>query len=640
MESAERKLAAILAMDVVDYSAKMSEDEQVTLRNLKECRKIIEDVVSSQKGRIFNTAGDAFMIEFASPVNALDSAIEIQKKIKERNYKVAQNEHLEFRMGVNMGDIMIEGENLFGEGVNIAARLEGIAPEGGICASEMVYSMAKGKVDAVFNDQGVKNLKNIDDPVRVYFVDENIAGSKKRPRKTDSSWTSFNINWAIAAAIILGGVAFWVFNGTQVAVDKVATPSELNTLVVVPLENVGGDADQETFAMGLSQELATGLTRGTYGLNIIGLSNIPEDLKTLSEELGADYLLSGSLRSSTEQFRVTVKLIDAKSLGAIWTDTYDKNKSAKNIFEIQDAVVEDVLDTLVGNGAVLSSDLISRNQSKGTDNLSAYECVTFTKVVFLKSLSVSDFEQAMSCLKEAVISDPKYADAWARLGWLYTIAHAFGFKQNDSLRTDALLALDRAIAIDPGNAYAFTQRAEAAFHSDKWKAMFEDGEKALKLAPNDASVLTQVGYQHLWGGTCTTEQIMDVDAKYGKYTTGGCRWQKAVPILQKAFALDKANLEAGDNYGLWWVYWAKGEYEKALQVVQMLSQPNWVWWHMLQGLAHHKLKNDYAATESFNNVNEIIGDRNINNIFNLYTHWQVEVYWPLHEKIFQEYNFK
>ena len=134
MESAERKLAAILAMDVVDYSAKMSEDEQVTLRNLKECRKIIEDVVSSQKGRVFNTAGDAFMIEFASPVTALDSAIEIQKKIKERNYKAAQNEHLEFRMGVNMGDIMIEGENLFGEGVNIAARLEGIAPEGGICA--------------------------------------------------------------------------------------------------------------------------------------------------------------------------------------------------------------------------------------------------------------------------------------------------------------------------------------------------------------------------------------------------------------------------------------------------------------------------------------------------------------------------
>ena len=117
-------------MDVVDYSAKMSEDEQVTLRNLKECRKIIEDVVSSQKGRIFNTAGDAFMIEFASPVTALDSAIEIQKKIKERNYKVAQNEHLEFRMGVNMGDIMIEGENLFGEGVNIASRLEGIAPVG------------------------------------------------------------------------------------------------------------------------------------------------------------------------------------------------------------------------------------------------------------------------------------------------------------------------------------------------------------------------------------------------------------------------------------------------------------------------------------------------------------------------------
>ncbi len=639
MESAERKLAAILAMDVVDYSAKMSEDEQVTLRNLKECRKIIEDVVSSQKGRIFNTAGDAFMIEFASPVTALDSAIEIQKKIKERNYKVAHNEHLEFRMGVNMGDIMIEGENLFGEGVNIAARLEGIAPEGGICASEIVYSMAKGKVDAVFNDQGVKNLKNIDDPVRVYFVDKTIAGSKKRPRKTGSSWTSFNISSAIAAAIILGGVAFWVFNGAQVAVDKVATPSELNTLVVVPLENLGGDADQETFALGLSQELATGLTRGAQGLNIISLSLRPDNLQETAKKLGASYFLAGSLRSSSDTFRVTVKLIDANTIGSLWTDTYDKSKSAKNIFETQDAIVSDVLDELIGNGAILSSEVANRTIAKGTNNLTAYECVTFTKVVFIRSLSKNDFDKSLACLKDAVISDPQYAEAWVHLGLLYSWAHVFGFSKGETLLSDAISSLDRAVAIDPNNAYAHTTRAEAYFHNDEWNDMHASANQALELSPTDVRVLSQTGYQKLWGG-CNSDEIMDVKADFGKYTSGSCRWQEAVQILEKANRLDKANMFPGDNYGLWWVYWARGDYEKALKIVNELQQHTWIWWHMLTSIANHELNNSLSAREGFLKVEEMLDSNSLDSVFKLYTHWKVEEYWPFHEKIFQEYNFK
>ena len=158
----ERKLSTILAMDVVNYTAKMGEDEDGTLKQLAACRKIIENTVSNQRGRIFNTAGDAFMVEFSSAIGAVNAAINIQKQIKVRNVSLNKTEQLEFRMGINMGDIIIDGENFFGEGVNVAARLEGISPPGGICISEVVQSVVDGKVNVEFINQGPQNLKNVE----------------------------------------------------------------------------------------------------------------------------------------------------------------------------------------------------------------------------------------------------------------------------------------------------------------------------------------------------------------------------------------------------------------------------------------------------------------------------------------------
>ena len=160
----QRKLSTILAMDVVNYTAKMGVDEEGTLEHLAACRAILEQAVEKQQGRIFNTAGDAFMIEFASPVGAVSAAIEIQKQVAARNTSLEESEQLEFRMGINMGDIIIEGENLFGDGVNVEARLEGIAPPGGICISEMIQTVVDGKVEAEFIDQGPQTLKNVEKP--------------------------------------------------------------------------------------------------------------------------------------------------------------------------------------------------------------------------------------------------------------------------------------------------------------------------------------------------------------------------------------------------------------------------------------------------------------------------------------------
>ena len=179
----KRKLSTILAMDVVNYTAKMGANEEETLEQLAACREIIQKTVASQQGRIFNTAGDAFMIEFASPVGAVSAAIDIQKQIAFKNTDLAIDKRMEFRAGINIGDIIIEGENLFGEGVNVAARLEGISPPGGICISEMIHTVVEGKVTGKFVDQGPQNLKNVGKPVRAFYLEIVPSSAKARTFK-------------------------------------------------------------------------------------------------------------------------------------------------------------------------------------------------------------------------------------------------------------------------------------------------------------------------------------------------------------------------------------------------------------------------------------------------------------------------
>ena len=405
----ERKLATILAMDVVDYSAKMSHNEESTLQSLKQCRGIIEKVVSDQKGRIFNTAGDAFMIEFASPVAAVGSAVLIQKEIKARNYSLSVDEHLEFRMGVNMGDIMIEGDNLFGEGVNVAARLEGIAPSGGICISEIIHSVVKGKVDVDFIDQGPQQLKNIEEPVRAYYADLEPGGAKPKRPKDQKRTSAFDMRWAVAGVALVVVLLAGYFGGQAQKEVEVAEESTLNTILVLPLENMGDD-EMSTFAQGLSQDLANGLTRTAKSLNVVGLGETPQDIDSIVKKSGAKYLLKGSIRQAGESIRLAISLVDTISKGTIWTANYDKTLTAGNIFELQDTIVDGVVDELVGNGAVLVRDVVKRLQTKGTDNLTALECVNFFRVTFLRIQTPEAFKTSYNCLKQVVKDDPSYSD--------------------------------------------------------------------------------------------------------------------------------------------------------------------------------------------------------------------------------------
>ena len=274
MNSTERKMAAIVAMDVTSYSEKMGRDEEGTLKHLRACREIIETVVAENRGRVFNTAGDAFMIEFSSAVSALSAAVEIQNLIKNRNESLEEIERMYFRMGVNVGDIIIEGDNLYGEGVNIAARLEGIGAPGGISISEKVYVEVRRKFNFVFEDKGNQELKNIEYPVRVYELNTDAVGtsggfsSTSRKKSLTQNPRNMIVVGLSALVVAIAGYFFVAQKGILKSSDSAKVA---NTILFLPVETLSKDDLAKNFAFGLTQDLHSSLSRAT-GLNIIKVS--------------------------------------------------------------------------------------------------------------------------------------------------------------------------------------------------------------------------------------------------------------------------------------------------------------------------------------------------------------------------------
>ncbi len=640
MEATERKLATILAMDVVDYSAKMSRDEEGTLRNLKQCREIIEKVVSLQKGRIFNTAGDAFMIEFASPVAAVTSAVNIQEEIKERNRDLTEGEHLEFRMGVNMGDIMIEGDNLFGEGVNVAARLEGIAPTGGICISEIIHTVVKGKVNVDFIDQGPQELKNIDEPVGTYYANlEPSEGKTRRAKNNKGSKSIFKMRWLIAG-IGLVVVVMATYFGGQLGLTDNKGETTLNTILVLPLENMGG-GETSNFATGLSQDLVNGLSRSAKSLNVIALSKKPEDLEETVKKTGASYIISGSLRNSGESIRLSVSLINANTMATAWTENFDETLSAGNIFSLQDTIVEAVVNELVGGGEVLTRDVVKRLENRGTDNMSAYECVNYVRGVHLTALSPPTHEKAKTCLREAVKQDPNYADAWVLLASEIGNGYAlFGTAKLADL-SEALGMLRKAITIDPKLADAYTTRSQIYFYQKDWSEMFKADEQAFGLSPNRVRVAGTMAQNFLWGGNCTRKQILDFNAAPGTYTDGECRWQRGLVAGFRAHKLDSGNIWPNENYALACHHVVKKDFDKSLYFMELTPAPGFLWWDIYVGTSHDGLGNEPKAKERFESIKSSLGSNKLSDVKVHFGFWNIiETYYPSFEPILVKYGFE
>jgi TolB-like protein len=590
-------------MDVVNYSSKMGEDDEGTLKLLAERRSIIEQHIKIHGGRIFNSAGDAFMIDFSSPIEAVKSAIKIQKEIFILNKGLSKDKSLEFRIGINMGDVIIEGDNLFGDGVNIAARLESIAPPGRVCIPEAIYSMISADLQSEIIDRGFQKLKNIKTPIKVYFI-ETVDGSevakKHKINKGQNNSKNLFISLSAIGAVAATMFFFLFFNDSEIDLN-------LNTIVVLPINTISSDKSQISLAAGLTQDISTSLSRSSKKLNVIKLNNVPNDLEKIATKSEARFIITGDLRSAANSLRVSVNLIDAETMKIAWSENFDRKSDIANIFQLQDDIVSNVIDALVGSGAILSKEVVKAATVAGSKSMDAYACVNIARG-FLISITPDGFFKSLKCLEKSVEEDPNYKEAWQYyghiLGWSYSI-----FKVNSiDILSAALNSTEEAIALDPSYAEAHATKAEIEFYYKNFEGMLKAGNRAIELAPNNANVLGRISYLFaLSGWGCHSSK--ELKEKYEIDSRACYRLKRGHEIAVAADKLDPYKTVSFDNFGRAPLYQDSKDWESLLAVMEEQPQ-DFMWWHHYMGTASHHLGKKENAQKYFNRVIELLGGEN------------------------------
>jgi adenylate cyclase len=482
-----RKLAVILAADVAGYSRLMATDEEGTLATLNAYREVIDELIDRYHGRIFTTAGDSVMAEFASAVEAVRCAAAIQGEIERRNADQLEPRRMRFRVGVNLGDVMVGGANLLGDGVNVAARLEGVADPGGISISGAVYDQIRSKVDLDFDDLGEQSLKNIGYPVRVFALRQDgqaePGSASERRARTSTARTS-------------------------------AFPS----IAVLPFANFGGDPEHDYFADGITEDLITELSRfqdiRVIARNsVMAYKNRPVRVQEVGRDLGVRYVLEGSVRKAGGRVRITAQLIDAATGHHLWAERFDRDLA--DIFEVQDEVTSRIVATLAGK---LVESERRRARSGQTENLEAYDCVLRGRELWERFTPEANRE-ARRLYEKAIELDPDYARAYASLAWTYLVEHSErwvgpeeqpleqalkyarqGVMVNRAshsnhlalgqiclskgLHDEALEALETAIALNPNDADGYAFLSRALTFAGRTDQAIELIEKAQRLNPS------------------------------------------------------------------------------------------------------------------------------------------------------------
>jgi adenylate cyclase len=463
--SAPRKLAAILAADVAGYSRLTGLDEEGTLKRLRKLRReLINPAVSLHRGRIVKTTGDGILIEFSSVVDAVRCAVEVQRGMDGRNADVSTDRRVEFRVGINLGDVVVEGDDLLGDGVNVAARLEGIAEPGGICLSDDAYRQVQDKISAEFADMGEQNLKNIARPVRAYKIvlDESGKAAKTSP-----------------------------------ALPLPDKPS----IAVLPFQNMSDELQQEYFADGIVEEIITALSRFRQLFVIARNSSFTYkgravDVKQVGRELGVRYVLEGSVRKAANRVRITAQLIDAATGGHLWADRFDG--ALEDVFDLQDRVTTSVVGAIAPK---LEQAEMDRAKRKTTDSLDAYDYYLRGLACVHQGTREANIE-ALRLFQKAIELDPDFASAYGVAAWCYLMRKANGWM------TDAVQEVSEAARLARRAAELGKDDADVLFRSGLSLAHlvgdFESGaafiDQALALNANLASAWLSSGWLRGWLG--------------------------------------------------------------------------------------------------------------------------------------------
>jgi adenylate cyclase len=463
-----RKLAAILVSDVVGYSRLTGADEDRILARLRTLRSdLIDPIISVHHGRVVKRTGDGAIVEFRSVVDAVNCAIEVQRAMVERNAEVAPDKRIEFRLGIHLGDVVEESDgDLMGDGVNIAARLEGIAKPGGICLSEQAYWQVKGRLELAVTDLGKTPLKNIAEPIHVYSVE---VGHPVQAKHTPAP-----------------------------APEKSAPPRL--SIAVLPFANMSGDPEQEYFADGISEDIITALSKLPQLFVIARNSSFTFKgrhalVTEVARSLGVGHVLEGSVRRSGSRVRITAQLIDASTGGHVWAERFDRDLT--DIFVVQDDVTAKIVSALSLN---LNPGDLQRVAEPRTDNIEAYDCYLRGRALWQRSAKEPN-AQARALLERAVELDPKFASAHALLSIVYNFDYinewsASPSESRESSRASAL----RALSLDDADPLAHLVMADAHLWDRHHDEAVREANRALALGPNYPGVHGVLGLVLAYSG--------------------------------------------------------------------------------------------------------------------------------------------
>jgi TolB-like protein/class 3 adenylate cyclase/cytochrome c-type biogenesis protein CcmH/NrfG len=574
-QEVKRKLTAILSADVKGYSRLMGEDEESTARTLNTYKEVMADLIQIHHGRVVDAPGDNVLAEFASVVDAVRCAVEIQKELKTRNVELPENRRMEFRIGVNLGDVIEDGEQILGDGVNIAARVQGLADGGGICISGTAYDHVENKLSLGYQYLGEQTVKNIAKPVRVYRVlMEPEAVGKVYGVKKPRHWQRAILGLVVAVIAIAAAVMIWKFyisptpqrevvSNEKVAVpqpeksslilppsaeptskekvpsrvaekpSKVMTPPppkmevaikekmafslpDKPSIVVLPFTNLTRDPTQEPFCDGLSEEIITALSKIPQLFVIASNTTFtykgkPVKVKQVSEELGVRYVLEGSVRRAGDRIRITAQLIDAMKGHHLWAERYDRD--IKDLLAVQEDITKRIITAV---HVELTDGEMARALAKGTSNLHAYLKATEGMWHILQSTKEGAL-RARQLAEEAISLDPNYAYAYMTLGFAHGVSVWLGISPSPAESMKRCIELmEKSVALDPSSGEAHAGLGYWLVLARQYEKAVSEGERGMALEPNSAGVLHN----------------------YAAILTFVGRYEEAIPLFREALRLN------------------------------------------------------------------------------------------------------
>ena len=564
----ERRLTAILAADVKGYSHLTELNEEASTATLRMYRAVVEEFISAHRGHVFSSAGDGLVAEFPSVVEAIRCGVEIQNEIAERNASIPEDGRMQFRIGVNVGDVIAEKNDLYGSGVNVAVRLEQLAEAGGICISQTVYDQVRKIVEIPFEDIGECRLENIAEPVHVYrILPSPLPWLKRLFSRTNVRRRRLGV--AAGVLLFLLAVAAGAFYMRQPAAlwDAILGDGgallEHPAIAVLPFDDMSPAHDQQYLADGITEELITGLAKFPELIVMSRNSTLtykdkPTEMRQVGRDLNVRYVVNGSIQRSDQNVRVTAQLIDASTGSQLWADSYDRETNS--IFAIRDDITRSIVGTIGGLGGKLAQAEVARLAGKDPNSFTAYDYLMRGWYEWHKFTRESN-AAARDLFEQARKIDPNYARAYAGLAWAH--ADDYDYEWTDDYKKTLKLTLEMAetaVRLDPNDYQAQWALGWACLYNRQYENAMAHYLRARELNPNDAELLAEMANFLIWIGEPkqAIEQVKEairLNPFHENWYVEYLGWayeeadmpKKAIEVFEQAI-----DLQNPDEDGLWY----------------------------------------------------------------------------------------